>query len=153
MFILDICTQDIRSEEDSEDCTSLIGLRLLPLGDGSLSHFGDAESNDLVFVCSRWNETRMLEPISFLLVDPRVVGESDERKPQNLISILLLNFCGHVTTLKSQNRRIQDNSTQLHLRLFCHTYTRRSGKARKRYCGTWKCIVKVRIQQRYPFRA
>ena len=25
----------------------------------------------------------MLEPISFLLVDPRVVGESDERKPQN----------------------------------------------------------------------
>ena len=42
MFILDICTQDIRSEEDSEDCTSLIGLRLLPLGDGSLSHFGDA---------------------------------------------------------------------------------------------------------------
>ena len=83
MFILDICTQDIRSEEDSEDCTSLIGLRLLPLGDGSLSHFGDTESNDLVFVCSRWNETRMLEPISFLLVDPRVVGESDERKPQN----------------------------------------------------------------------
>ena len=102
MFILDICTQDIRSEEDSEDCTSLIGLRLLPLADGSLSHFGDAESNDLVFVCSRWNETRMLEPISFLLVDPRVVGESDERKPQNLVSTLLLNFAA---MLQPSNRK------------------------------------------------
>lgn len=83
MFILDICTKDILSEEENEDCTSLLNLRLLPLADGSLSHFSDAKSNKPVFVCSRWNETRMLEPISFLLVDPRVVGESDERKPQN----------------------------------------------------------------------
>jgi hypothetical protein len=82
MFMLDVCLLGIKTEEDYAD---LIGLPLIPMADGTLALFERPGARKNIFVCSRQNETKLLGIANRdLLIDPKVVGESESRRPVDL---------------------------------------------------------------------
>ena len=104
MFLLDVCMLDLYASQDFAD---IIGLPLCPMADGKLAIFGGPTDITNIFIGSRWNETMLMKSsISNLLVDPIVVGESDEKRPADIMYHALAKAIRLPSMLRQTNIRM-----------------------------------------------